>query len=344
MEKSDFDLAAMIEFGQNRAMDKIQCVDSHTGGEPTRLVVSGFPDVAGLPLVDAVTCLRTQHDHYRRATVCEPRGNDVLVGALLLPPVNPDSLASVIFFNNVGYLGMCGHGTIGLMATLAYLGRITPGSYAIDTPVGTVQAHLHGKGRVSVNNVAAYRHLAGAALEVAGYGRVVGDVAWGGNWFFLLDAGQLPLTLAGVDALTHFALAVRQALRAQDVTGRDGAEIDHIELMGAAHAAGHDGRNFVLCPGGAFDRSPCGTGTSAKLACLAADGKLAEGAVWRQESVTGSVFEGQYRREGGLVYPTITGQAHLSGELTLLLDPTDPLCWGLNVRPCGSDHSRSDVL
>lgn len=311
-------------------MEKIQCVDSHTGGEPTRLVLAGFPDVAGLPLADAVHRLRTRHDHYRKATVCEPRGNDVLVGALLLPPVNPGSLASVVFFNNVGYLGMCGHGTIGLMATLEYLGRAGPGSYAIDTPVGTVQARLHGAGRVSVDNVAAYRHLSGVALDVPGHGRVVGDVAWGGNWFFLLGAGQLPLTLAGVDALTRFALAVRHALRAQGVTGRDGAEIDHIELMGAAHEAGHDGRNFVLCPGGAYDRSPCGTGTSAKLACLAADGKLAEGASWHQESVLGSVFEGRYRRQGETILPTITGQAHLAGELTLLLDPTDPLCWGLS--------------
>jgi proline racemase len=311
-------------------MEKIQCVDSHTGGEPTRLVLAGFPNLAGLPLPEAVSVLRTQHDHYRKATVCEPRGNDVLVGALLLPPVNAGSLTSVIFFNNVGYLGMCGHGTIGLMATLEYLGRVTPGSYAVDTPVGTVRARLLGEGRVSVDNVASYRHQAGIALEVDGYGRVVGDVAWGGNWFFLLDAGQLPLTLAGIDALTHFALAVRQALRAHGISGRDGAEIDHIELMSAAHESGHDGRNFVLCPGGAYDRSPCGTGTSAKLACLAADGKLAQGAIWRQESVIGSVFEGRYRRQGDQILPTITGQAHLSGELTLLLDPADPLCWGLS--------------
>ncbi|MBK6294456.1 MAG: proline racemase family protein [Rhodoferax sp.] len=314
-------------------MNKIHCLDSHTGGEPTRLVVGGFPDLGGLPLADAVRCLRTQHDHYRRAVVCEPRGSDVLVGALLLAPIHAQSLASVIFFNNVGYLGMCGHGTIGLMATLEHLGRVTPGSYAIDTPVGTVQARLHGQGRVSVENVRSYRHLASVTLNVDGYGRVVGDVAWGGNWFFLLDAGSMPLTLANVDALTRFAQAVRQALRAQGVTGRDGAEIDHIELMGPAHVAGHDGRNFVLCPGGAFDRSPCGTGTSAKLACLAADGKLAKDATWRQESVIGSVFDARFRPEGEQIIPTITGQAFLSGELTLLLDPADPLCWGTNIEP-----------
>lgn len=324
-------------------MHTLHCLDSHTGGEPTRLVVDGFPDLSGLPLADAVSCLRTQHDHYRRATVCEPRGSDVLVGALLLAPIHTQSLASVIFFNNVGYLGMCGHGTIGLMATLEHLGRVTPGSYAIDTPVGTVQARLHGQGRVSVDNVPAYRHLASVALDVGPYGRVVGDVAWGGNWFFLLDAGSMPLKLANVEPLTRFAQAVRQALRTHGVTGRDGAEIDHIELMAPAHTAGHDGRNFVLCPGGAFDRSPCGTGTSAKLACLAADGALAEGAIWRQESVIGSVFEARFRREGEQIIPTITGQAFLSGELTLLLDPADPLCWGTNASPREPDHAPGDV-
>ncbi len=313
-------------------MEKIICIDSHTGGEPTRVVVSGFPDLTGLPLNVAVERLRSEHDHYRKATVCEPRGNDVLVGALLLPPVHPGSLASVIFFNNVGYLGMCGHGTIGLLASLQHMGKAAPSHYAIDTPVGTVHTRLHGKGWVEVDNVPAYRHAAGVAVEVPGHGRVVGDVAWGGNWFFLTSAGQLPLELAGVQALTAFAVMVRRALRKHGITGRDGAEIDHIELMGAPHTHGNSGRNFVLCPGGAYDRSPCGTGTSAKLACLAADGKLAEGERWLQESVVGSVFEGRYRYEGEQLMPTIRGQAHVVAETTLLLDRRDPLCWGLAER------------
>ena len=218
---------------------------------------------------------------------------------------------------------------IGLLATLQHMGRVTPGSYAIDTPVGTVQAHLHGNGWVEVDNVPAHRHLAGVVLDVPGYGQVVGDVAWGGNWFFLTDAGALPLDLAGVQDLTAFASAVRGALRNHRITGRDGAEIDHIELMGVAQTPGNSGRNFVLCPGGAYDRSPCGTGTSAKLACLAADGKLAEGERWLQESVVGSVFEGRYRMVGEQVLPSIRGQAHVVAETTLLLDRRDPFCWGL---------------
>ena len=319
----------------NGAMEIIQCIDSHTGGEPTRLVVSGFPDLADLPLPQAVELLRTRHDHYRKATVCEPRGNDVLVGALLLPPRYSGSLASVVFFNNVGYLGMCGHGTIGLMATLEHMGRVTAGRYALDTPVGTVQVQLYGEGLVSVDNVPSYRHEAGVRLEVPGFGSVTGEVAWGGNWFFLCGAGGLSVRPDNVAALTAYASAVRRALVAHGITGRDGAEIDHIELMDAAEVPGNSGRNFVLCPGGAYDRSPCGTGTSAKLACLAADGKLAPGAPWRQESVLGSVFEGSYSLiEGsggapGQVAPSIKGRAYVCGEARLVLDPRDPFCWGI---------------
>jgi 4-hydroxyproline epimerase len=310
-------------------MEKIHCIDSHTGGEPTRVVVSGFPDLQDLPLTQAVQVLRTRHDRYRRATVCEPRGSDVVVGAVLLPPRSADALGSVIFFNNVGYLGMCGHGTIGLMATLEHLGRVTPGRYALDTPVGTVQVELRGKGVVSIENVPAYRHRSGVALDVPGYGAVHGDVAWGGNWFFLCDAGPSAMDVASVEPLTNRAWAIRQALVAAGITGRDGAEIDHIELMGPAHDAAHDGRNFVLCPGRAYDRSPCGTGTSAKLACLAADGKLAPGATWRQESVLGSVFEASYARHGDQLIPTIQGRAHVCAETHLLIDPADPYAWGI---------------
>jgi 4-hydroxyproline epimerase len=329
---SDSPLAAGFHRLHNSGMESIQCIDSHTGGEPTRLVLSGFPDLGDTPLPAVVELLRTQHDRYRKATACEPRGSDVMVGALLLPPRQAGSLASVVFFNNVGYLGMCGHGTIGLMATLEHLGRVKAGRYAVDTPVGTVQVELHGHGMVTVDNVPSYRYRAGVALWVPGYGEVVGDVAWGGNWFFLCSAGALSLQVQNAEELSRFGTAIRQALETQGITGRDGAEIDHIELMSAPALSANHGRNYVLCPGRAYDRSPCGTGTSAKLACLAADGKLAPGAVWRQESVLGSVFEGRYQwldSEGGPVAPSIRGQAHVCGEARLLLDPQDPFCWGV---------------
>ncbi len=312
-------------------------IDSHTGGEPTRCVVSGGPDRGGGSLAERRERFRRDHDAWRRALVCEPRGSDVVVGALLCEPLDPASVCGVIFFNNVGYLGMCGHGTIGLVATLAHLGRLAPGAHRIETPVGTVQATLHPDGAVSVANVPSYRHAAHVAVEVAGHGVVHGDVAWGGNWFFLCHDHGLPLEPTATARLTDFALRVREALERQGVTGRDGAVIDHVELVGPAASAAHQARNFVLCPGGAYDRSPCGTGTSAKLACLAADGLLAPGALWPQESVIGSVFAGSYARPAqplpGLpadaVLPVIQGRAHVTLDATLVFDPADPFAWGL---------------
>ncbi|RVU49157.1 4-hydroxyproline epimerase [Rubrivivax rivuli] len=313
-------------------------VDSHTGGEPTRLVLTGGPELGTGSLAELRERFRTQHDPWRRALMNEPRGSDVLVGALLTPPQAPGSLCGVIFFNNVGYLGMCGHGTIGVVATLAHLGRIQPGVHAIDTPVGTVQATLHDDRSVTVANVPAYRHAQAVAVDVPGLGRVHGDVAWGGNWFFLCADHGLDLSASQVAPLTAHAEALRQALVAAGITGADGAEIDHIELMGPPQDARHHGRNFVLCPGMAYDRSPCGTGTSAKLACLAADGELQPGQVWHQESVIGSVFNAHYQpaAEPGRVLPFIHGTAYVTLDATLVFDPQDPFAWGINAAPNGT--------
>jgi 4-hydroxyproline epimerase len=310
---------------------RVRVIDSHTGGEPTRLVVSGGPDLGTGPLSQRLELFRSQHDCFRSAVVNEPRGSDVIVGALLCEPVDPACAAGVIFFNNVGYLGMCGHGTIGLVATLAHLKRIGPGQHRIETPVGTVGATLHQSGDVTVNNVASYRSAADVEVEVPAYGKVRGDVAWGGNWFYLVRDHHLELTLNNVEALTTFSWAIRQALRANGITGAGGAEIDHIELFGPPQTAEADSRNFVLCPGKAYDRSPCGTGTSAKLACLYADGKIREGQVWKQESVIGSVFEGTVEVRDGKVYPSIKGSAFVNAEAELLLDPRDPLCVGIRA-------------
>ena len=315
--------------GAATKMIKIRYVDSHTGGEPTRMVLDGFPDLSALSLPQRVDALRRQHDHLRAAVASEPRASDVMVGALLMPPVEADSVASVIYFNNVGYLGMCGHGTIGVIATLQYLGKISPGVHRLDTPVGTVSCTLASDGSVSIENILSYRYRKAVTVEVDGFGKVTGDIAWGGNWFFLVDAGGLQLSHGNIDPLLKFANAIRRALASAGISGRDGAEIDHIELFGAPSSATLDSRNFVLCPGNAYDRSPCGTGTSAKLACLAADDKLAEGTVWHQESIVGSVFEGSYRTVEGGIIPTISGRAFVCGEGSLLMDDADPFCWGI---------------
>jgi 4-hydroxyproline epimerase len=323
---------------------EIRVIDSHTAGEPTRVVIRGGPDLGRGSLAERVRRLAAEHDDFRSAVVNEPRGSDVLVGALLVEPVDCTCATGVIFFNNVGYLGMCGHGTIGVVATLTHLGRIAPGEHRIETPVGVVRASLHADGRVTVENVASYRSNKGVEVEVPGFGRVTGDVAWGGNWFFLTEDSPVVLTLDNRETLTRFAVAVKTALSAAGITGADGHEIDHIEMSSVVKTVGADSRNFVLCPGNAYDRSPCGTGTSAKLACLAADGKLAPGQVWRQEGILGTVFEGSYRVAdaeqerlisssviSSVVIPSISGSAYITAEGWLLFEKGDPFRMGIQA-------------
>jgi 4-hydroxyproline epimerase len=309
---------------------RIEVIDSHTGGEPTRVVVAGGPDLGGGSIAQRAVRFRERFDSFRSATVNEPRGNDALVGALLCEPSDPACAAGVIFYNNVGYLGMCGHGTIGLVVTLAHMGRVAPGTTCrLETPVGNVDARLNPNGSVTIRNVASYRSAAHVTVEAPGIGLVCGDIAWGGNWFYLCSGHGQELSLARVDELTDFAWRIRQGLEAHGVTGAEGGLIDHIELFGPPTAAGADSKSFVLCPGKAYDRSPCGTGTSAKLACLYADGKLRPGQVWRQESITGSVFEGAVSLVDGKLYPEITGYAYVNAEADLLLDERDPFCYGI---------------
>ncbi|AZF11064.1 4-hydroxyproline epimerase [Pseudomonas sp. R2-37-08W] len=308
-------------------MKRLHVIDSHTGGEPTRLIMNGFPALAGATVADQLDDLRSHHDQWRRACLLEPRGNDVLVGALYCAPVTPGATCGVIFFNNAGYLGMCGHGTIGLVASLHYLGLIEPGVHTLDTPVGPVAATLHDDGTVTLRNVPAYRYRRQVAVDVPGHGAVMGDIAWGGNWFFLVSDHGQALQMSNVHALTDYTWAMLKALEAQGIHGADGALIDHIELFADdAHA---DSRNFVMCPGKAYDRSPCGTGTSAKLACLAADGTLGPGAPWVQASITGSQFQARYEWDGERIRPFITGRAHMTADSTLLIDEQDPFAWGI---------------
>jgi 4-hydroxyproline epimerase len=324
-------------------MQRIQIIDSHTGGEPTRVVIAGgplavaraaspqstessgrIPEPQLLSIVERLEIFRTQHDHFRSAVVNEPRGSDVLVGALLCEPADATCCCGVIFFNNVGVLGMCGHGTIGLVATLQRMGRIQPGEHRIETCVGVVSATLHGDGSVSIRNVPSYRKAKAVTVDVPGIGPVTGDVAWGGNWFYLVNDHRWTLTLENVEILTDVTRRIRQAVNAAGFP-----EVDHVELFGPPRDAANHSRNFVLCPGKAYDRSPCGTGTSAKLACRHADGKLAPGDEWRQESIIGSVFSGRVELEGHNVVPIITGKAWITSEATLLLDQSDPFRHGI---------------
>lgn len=307
----------------------VQFVDSHTAGEPTRVVVTGGPELGNDALSARLRRFAAEHDDFRSAVVNEPRGSDVLVGALLCEPADRSCAAGVIFFNNVGYLGMCGHGMIGLIVTLAHMGRLSLGQHRVETPVGIVNATLHSEGKVTVENVASYRHKAGVSVSVPGFGIVTGDIAWGGNWFFLVGNSPIEMALANKDALTEFAWVTRQALSSAGITGANGEEVDHVEIFSHSNTNGADSRNFVLCPGKAYDRSPCGTGTSAKLACLAAEGKLAPGQLWRQEGILGTVFEGSYQIRGGQVIPSISGSAFVTAEGRLILNPEDPFRTGI---------------
>jgi 4-hydroxyproline epimerase len=344
-------------------MIRIPFLDSHTGGEPTRLIPSLPFDLGAGSVAQALSALKRDHDHLRRTILLEPRGSDVLVGAYLVPPADPTCQFGVIFFNNVGYLGMCGHGAIGLIASLAYLGQVQPGIIRVETPVGVVEATLHPPSlrgangvsdeaipsptgrllrreenpprndepsyypnKVSVRNIPSYRHLTHIPVTVDGQ-TIHGDVAWGGNWFFLVHDHGLDVDMTNLEALTDFAWRVREQLAARGVVGANGAEIDHVELFASSPEA--DSKSFVLCPGKAYDRSPCGTGTSAKLACLYSDGKLQVGQTWKQQSVVGSIFEGSVHLDGDKIIPTITGEAWVMSEGVILVDERDPFGNGI---------------
>lgn len=315
----------------SRQTQRVRVIDSHTGGEPTRVVIDGAPDLGRGSLAERRDILVRQFDDFRSGVVCEPRGSDILVGALLCEPVDPTCAAGVIFFNNVGPLGMCGHGMIGVAATLAHLDRLSTGLHRVETPVGVVEIQLHDPHRVTIENVVSERYRASVPVEVPGHGVVRGDIAWGGNWFFLISAHGLPLRTTALEQLTGFTRNVRYALANQGITGRDGAEIDHIELLGPPVNPSANARNFVLCPGFAYDRSPCGTGTSAKVACLHAEGRLREGEVWRQESITGSIFDAGYRLSEDRCKPWVRGEAFVTAEATLVFEPGDPLCGGARI-------------
>ena len=312
------------------ASHSLEIIDSHTGGEPTRVIIAGGPELGGGTMAERLAQLRNRYDWLRSSCVNEPRGSDVLVGALLCPPVNPANIGGAIFFNNVGYIGMCGHGTIGLAVTLSFLGRLEPGEHRLETPPGEVSVTLHDGNRVTVGNVPSYRHRRSQSLQTPEFGEICGDIAWGGNWFFLISDHGQRLEYDNAGHLTQFTRVIRRELDSQGIRGPAGELIDHVELFGpASEGSGADSRNFVLCPGGVYDRSPCGTGTSAKLACLIEDGEFAPGEVWRQESITGSVFEARATLQGEQIIPQISGSAYITGQSTLLLDAADPFRFGI---------------
>jgi 4-hydroxyproline epimerase len=313
----------------SRFPESIEVIDSHTEGEPTRVVVDGWPEPRGASMAERRAALRRDADHLRRAVVCEPRGHEAVVGALLTSPVSAEAVAGVVFFNNVGYLGMCGHGLIGVVKTLAALGRTQTGDVQLDTPVGPVGARLEDDGSVTLRNVPSFCRQLDVRIEVPGLGPVTGDVGWGGNWFFLTQLPEPPLELARLGDLLAVCRQIRTALDEADLLGGEGV-IDHVELFGPSPDPSVDSRNFVLCPGGEYDRSPCGTGTSAKLAVLHARGQLRVDEEWCQESVTGGRFLARLTEEGGDLVPLIRGRAWIVATSTLRFEADDPFRGGFS--------------
>ena len=315
----------------------LKVIDSHTGGEPTRVVIDGCPDLGNGTLAEKRDILKKNHDWIRTSTVLEPRGFPAMVGAVLTEPHAPDCTAGVIFFNNAGYLGMCIHGTIGLAITLQHMGIITAGSHRIDTPVGVVTAHLNDDGTVTVDNVPCYRYQKDVAVVTTDpkYGAITGDIAWGGNWFFLISEQENAPSVdqSNISHLTEFTTDVMLALANMGITAEDGSAIDHVEVFGPPTDDQSDSRNFVLCPGGEYDRSPCGTGTSAKLACLYADGKFTPGEMWRQAGVLNTVFTGSVKPipNSNQIIPTVSGSAWVNGETTIIINAKDPFSTGITA-------------
>lgn len=305
--------------------ERIMVVDSHTEGEPTRVVIDGWPQLDGADMIARRAELTGAWDHLRSAVVCEPRGHDAMVGALLMAPVTREAAAGVVFFNNVGCLDMCGHGLIGVVRTLEYLGRVQHRSVHVDTPAGTVGARIEDDGSITIGNVPAYVHALDVSIDVPGLGMVTGDVAYGGNWFFITRLAEPALTLANAMQLVNVTRAIADSLHDAGITGTGGARIDHVELTADPETAAADALNFVLCPGGAYDRSPCGTGTSAKLAVLHARGEIAPGERWRQQSITGGLFTAWLEERSGVLHPFIRGRAWITGAAELRFDPSDPL-------------------
>ena len=309
---------------------EIKVIDSHTGGEPTRVVIEGWPDVPGETMQDRLKYVKGNHDHIRQGVVCEPRGHNAIVGALITPPVNSDSLTGVIYFNDVGFLGMCGHATIGLVETLRQTGKLLSNEISIDTPVGVVKASVAEDGLVSIRNISPRVHIKDLKISVPELGDVIGDVAYGGNWFYLVKNLSPDISLDRIDSLMANSKAIRDALNAEGIKGDDGHQIDHIEFFSEPTHTDADSKNFVLCPGDAYDRSPCGTGTSAKMACLYESGLLELEGSWVQEGICGSLFYCHLEMENEILVPVISSKAYVISQSTFYFNEEDPFCWGIN--------------
>lgn len=334
----------MLQFSQ-----VIQAVDSHTAAEPTRVITGGLPMIRGATMADKRDELKRLHDPIRRSLVLEPRGHDAIILAYLLPPTHDDADLGVVFANDAGYLGMCGHGAIGLATTAVAMGLVAAvepvTEITLDTPVGLIKCRVAVEGgrpkSVTITNVPSFLYRQRVVVDVHGFGKVAADIAYGGNWFAFVEADQLGLMVekAHLPVLMQAAIAIREALVRDGVRGvhPDSGEeevIDHVKLFVPLDGEHHGARALTLCPGTAYDRSPCGTGTSAKLAVLHAKGELKTGEQFDSESVLGTRFAARVVAETTVgefpaIVPEITGSAWITSFATFVIDPDDPCRHGI---------------
>jgi proline racemase len=320
-----------------------ETIDSHTMGEPTRIIVKGFPELAGNTMMERKKYLEENFDHYRTALMLEPRGHKDMFGAILTEPISKEADLGVIFMDTGGYLNMCGHGSIGSSTVAVETGLVKVTEpyteVVLEAPAGLIQARIKvEKGKAvetSILNVPAFLYLKDVEVEIDGYGKIPLDISFGGSFFAMINAEKIGLTLntENIGEITELGMKIIKKVNDTveikhpylDITTVDLAEFYCSPTNAAANK-----KNVVIFGDNQVDRSPCGTGTSAKLALLYAKGELSIGEEFVYESITGSMFKGVITEEIEIngykaVLPQITGSAYITGFNRWVIDERDPL-------------------
>lgn len=325
------------------------CVDAHTCGNPVRLVAAGGPMLPHLPMGERREIFIRDHDWVRRALMFEPRGHDIMSGAIIYPPYRADCDFAVLFIEVSGCLPMCGAGTIGVVTAAIEEGLVKPripGVVAIETPAGRVDVAYTVKDgfvdSVRLHNVASYLHQSDIEVDVPGIGRLVVDIAYGGNFYAVIEPQETWEGFEGMGAskIVEYSRKLRDAL----ASVCDPVHPDDDRIRGVHHAiwcdlpvgSGTDGRSAVFYGDKAIDRSPGGTGTSARMAQLHGKGRLPVGSTYRNESLIGTIFEGRVESAARIgsfegILPSISGWARVIGHNTIYVDDRDPLAHGFQI-------------
>ncbi len=328
----------------------ITTVDTHTEGEPTRIITGGIPPLRGSTMLDRLDDFRARMDGVRTALLAEPRGHRDMYGCVLTHPTSPEAAYGVFYMDNEDYMTMCGHATVGVSTALVELGMVPVEEpttrFVLETPAGPVESSVATEGgratSVSFRNVPAYVESLDEELSVPGLGTVAVDVAYGGNWFAFFDAADVGLELSlenigrVVDVGMQVMTAANEQLSVQHPEVPRSNRINIVTAVAAPHDVGHTYRNVHVFGARQFDRSPGGTRTCARMAVLLARGELSVGEEVRVESVTGGVFRGRILEETTLagrqaIVPEITGSAHITGFHRFVMDPRDRLRAGFST-------------